>query len=220
MAPREVILVRHGQAESNLNGGQTWIRDAALTQLGRNQCRRLRSALSGSPVFARSLSTYVLVSPLIRAIETYGIAFPDYLASVKALVVPELQETSAFASDTPREASELKTQVAHKLPFLSESLDWARLDTTDNTWYTNTGLYAHATESLLKRAAQVRDEISKLDGLVIVVSHGAFIRILLGLLPNLAESTQPGYYFNNCEARLYSWRDDTFVDGEVLWQGL
>lgn len=220
MPPSGVILIRHGQAESNLNGGQTWIRDAALTQLGQDQCGRLRNALNDHPVFARIQATHVLVSPLIRAIETYGRAFPGSLNSVKALVLPELQETSAFASDTPREASELKADVAHKLPFMFESLDWTRLSATDDTWHTNTGRYAHATEPLLQRAAHVRDNIAKLDGLVVVVSHGAFIRILLGLLPCLAESTQPGYYFNNCEARLYSWANNTFLDGEVLWQGL
>src|SRR5262245_32889830 len=64
LAPRLVVLVRHGETPWSLAGKHTGRTDVALTDAGRDAARRVGLALGGR-VFARVLS-----SPLSRALGT------------------------------------------------------------------------------------------------------------------------------------------------------
>ena len=64
----EVVLVRHGETEWSRDMKHTGRTDVPLTEAGRREAERLRSALAGRR-FAR-----VLTSPLQRAVETCRLA--------------------------------------------------------------------------------------------------------------------------------------------------
>lgn len=193
---KTIILIRHGQAESNLLGGQLWLRDPSLTPLGRQQCEQLVEALAGLDV------DHILVSPLLRALQTCDIV---NTRNCSVTVMPELQETSANPSDTPDPDNQL----------VYDKYAWS---VDGSSWYSKTDLYAADYQRLVERAGIVRTKIAGLTGTIVVVTHGAFIRILLGKTPNMAESKMPGYYYNNCEARRYNseWsRDEVIHPGKT-----
>jgi broad specificity phosphatase PhoE len=68
LAPRLVVLVRHGETPWSLAGKHTGRTDVALTDAGRDAARRVGLALGGHS-FARVLS-----SPLSRALDTCRLA--------------------------------------------------------------------------------------------------------------------------------------------------
>lgn len=63
-----IVLVRHGETEWSRTGRHTSTTDVGLTQLGRDQARRVRAALGDHPF------SLVAVSPLRRARETATLA--------------------------------------------------------------------------------------------------------------------------------------------------
>nr|MCU0688116.1 histidine phosphatase family protein [Polyangiaceae bacterium] len=64
IAPRQIVLVRHGETPWSLAGKHTGRTDLALTEAGRASALRVGRALAGR-AFARVLS-----SPLSRALDT------------------------------------------------------------------------------------------------------------------------------------------------------
>jgi broad specificity phosphatase PhoE len=78
--PTRLVLARHGETEWSKSGQHTGRTDIPLTDVGREQARRLGKALAGR-TFARVLS-----SPLSRALETARIAgFGDRVQIDEAL---------------------------------------------------------------------------------------------------------------------------------------
>lgn len=77
-AKQRVFLVRHGETEWSLNRKHTGLTDIPLTANGRSSARKL------GPVLARQKFDLVLVSPLLRAIETCELAGLGSGASVDA----------------------------------------------------------------------------------------------------------------------------------------
>lgn len=74
-APRRLFLVRHGEAEGNLEGRYLGWEDAPLTAAGRRQAALLAERLAGEPL------RLVISSDLARARETAAaIAGPHHLA--------------------------------------------------------------------------------------------------------------------------------------------
>ena len=208
-----VILIRHGQALSNLDGGQVWIPDAALTDRGKQQCQSLQQKL------ADIKPDHILVSPLLRTLQTCKLALAGHLDVRKALIYPMLQETSHFPSDTPVPYPRNQSMLEDALPGSIDAFDWSLLSSSDD-WYSNDGIYLSSVSTLVERARLVLEHISTLSGIVVVVSHGAFIRYLLGLLPDLTNARKPGYYYNNCEARSYELIDKKLVAEEILWNAI
>lgn len=73
---QRVFLIRHGETEWSLNRKHTGLTDIPLTDNGRFSARKL------GPVLARQKFDLVLVSPLLRAIETCELAGLGSVASV------------------------------------------------------------------------------------------------------------------------------------------
>lgn len=95
MAPK-IHLVRHAQGEHNLYRNYT-IRDAVLTDLGKEQCR----ALSADFKHHKTIDT-VFASPLRRTIQTAALSFGPTLArdEVPFVLLPAIQELGDNGSDT------------------------------------------------------------------------------------------------------------------------
>ena len=65
---QQIFLIRHGETEWSVSGQHTGITDIPLTEKGRNVARLLK------PVLAKENFTFVLTSPLKRALETCELA--------------------------------------------------------------------------------------------------------------------------------------------------
>ncbi|KAK9259525.1 histidine phosphatase superfamily, partial [Lipomyces tetrasporus] len=105
--PPIVYLVRHAEGEHNVNDSHH-IRDALLTDKGKEQCFQLRDRFP----YHDDISL-VLASPLRRTIQTASYAFASVLkkSNVAFVLVPQAQEISALACDVGQERSVLEEEL-------------------------------------------------------------------------------------------------------------
>ena len=87
---------------------RTYIPDATLTDVGKDQCRNLRNTFP-----SHDSISLVLSSPLRRAIQTTIIAFGPTLArkEVQYKVIPLAQEVSDFKCDTGHPKEVLRKSI-------------------------------------------------------------------------------------------------------------
>ena len=80
--PKRVILIRHGQAEHNVNASSHFKRDVQLTERGRMQAAAIRARVAdlGADV--------VLTSPVLRTLQTTALLCP----AVPVICVPDARE--------------------------------------------------------------------------------------------------------------------------------
>lgn len=147
--PTRLVLARHGETEWSKSGQHTGRTDIPLTELGREQARRLGAALDG-----RTFSK-VVSSPLVRALDTCRLAgFGEVVA-----VDPELQEWDYGVYEGRR-----SVDIARDEP------DW-----TVWTWPIRDG---ESLAELGDRADRVIGRLLPAGGDVLVFSHGHFLRVL------------------------------------------
>lgn len=209
MAPTRITLIRHSQAHSNLNGGQEFLPDPPLTTEGERQCEELHSALLRANIGA----DMVLISPLLRTLQTAAGAL-GYCSSASTLlevsnvkIYPELQETGNVPSDTPRDPDANLDILSEWCPSAKthfDAWDWSDTMRKCSDWRNNKNLFAYSEVANQERARLVLRRLANMEGHVVVVSHGAFIRYLLGVVVKTEDEWQKGYYYNNCEARSYN----------------
>jgi broad specificity phosphatase PhoE len=145
----EVVLVRHGQTEWSRDGRHTGRSDIPLTDHGREQARKLRTALQGRP------HELVLASPLSRAVETCREAGLGDEAELDAdLVEWDYGEYEGLTSVQIREARPDWSLWRDGCPGGESPAD-----------------VGERADSVLARAAG-------LAGDAIVFSHGHFLRVL------------------------------------------
>lgn len=80
--PKRVVVIRHGQADHNIDHAASGKRNSQLTEKGRLQCAVARERFASSGV------EVVLTSPLLRCLQTTA----NLGASVPVVVVPDLRE--------------------------------------------------------------------------------------------------------------------------------
>jgi probable phosphoglycerate mutase len=144
-----LVLARHGETAWSKSGQHTGRTDIPLTDVGREQARRLGTALAG-----RSFSR-VLTSPLARASETARIA--GFTSDV--VVDPELQEWDYGVYEGRR-----RVDIAAEEPGWTV---WSRPITG-----------GESLAELGARADRVIDRLLPIGGDVLVFSHGHFLRVL------------------------------------------
>ena len=148
-APTRLVLARHGETEWSKSGQHTGRTDIPLTDVGRDQARRLGDALAGR-TFARVVS-----SPLVRALETCRIAgFGD-----RVEIDEELQEWDYGAYEGRR-----RVDIALEEP------GW--------TVWSRPIRDGESLAELGARADRVIARLLPVGGDVLVFSHGHFLRVL------------------------------------------
>ncbi|HET7701894.1 MAG TPA: histidine phosphatase family protein [Candidatus Limnocylindrales bacterium] len=148
-APTRLVLARHGETEWSKSGQHTGRTDIPLTDVGRDQARRLGDALAGR-TFARVVS-----SPLVRALETCRIAgFGD-----RVEIDEELQEWDYGAYEGRR-----RVDIALEEP------GW--------TVWSRPIRDGESLVELGDRADRVIAGLLHTPGDVLVFSHGHFLRVL------------------------------------------
>ncbi|MEO5940416.1 MAG: histidine phosphatase family protein [Candidatus Limnocylindrales bacterium] len=148
-AETRLVLARHGETAWSKSGQHTGRTDIPLTDLGREQARRVGAVLAGR-TFSR-----VLTSPLVRAAETARLAgFGDGVVGD-----PDLQEWDYGVYEGRRRAD-----IALEEPGWTV---WSR-PITGGESLIEVGL----------RADRVIERLLPVGGDVLVFSHGHFLRVL------------------------------------------
>lgn len=147
--PTRLVLARHGETAWSKSGQHTGRTDLPLTELGREQARRLGAALVGR-TFSRVLS-----SPLRRAVDTAGLAgFGD-----RVELIDDLREWDYGIYE-----GRTRADIARDVP------GW--------TVWSKPIVGGESLAALGRRADRVIDSILPTGGDVLVFSHGHFLRVL------------------------------------------
>lgn len=165
--PVRIVLARHGETEWSALGRHTGRTDIPLTDVGRDQARRLGRALAGRTF------TRVLASPLSRAAETARLAgFGD----------------QAMFDDDLREWDYGVYEGRTRVDIAKEEPGW--------TVWTRPIRGGESLEELGARADRVIERLLPLEGDVLIFSHGHFLRVLasrwIGAQPALAGHLELG----------------------------
>lgn len=130
IAPKTILLVRHGQSEHNAHAhhhlgvdlnDKLYI-DAPLTALGREQAQAI------SKDIAQFNPQLIVVSPLTRAVQTGLLASSQLSKSVPFVVNKLCAERMAYSCDIGSSVSVLKSRFPH--------LDFSGIDPPDIWWWT------------------------------------------------------------------------------------
>jgi len=162
MATR-VFLVRHGATVLSAEDRYAGSVDAALSDEGRAQARGLGARLAGESIVS------VYASPMSRTMETAGLIVAD--RGLDVVVVPEIRETD-------HGHWEGKTREEIRARFPDEYARWERDPFTFAPSSGETGLQVLARALPVFLAIVGRHP----DSAVLVVSHKATIRLVIGEL--------------------------------------
>src|SRR5260370_13254669 len=197
--PQVVYLARHGETAWSLSGQHTGLTDLPLTRRGECNARRLGERLKGLE-FAR-----VLTSPLQRAKRTCGLA----CFSSRAEVDLDLVEWNYGEYEGLRTAD-----IRAKRP------DWEM--------FRDGFPGGESFDQIAARADRVVERVRSVDGAVLLLSSGHFLRVLaarwLGLRPqdahhfllDTASLSALTYEHNPSQPVIGLWNDTHHVSTESL----
>ncbi|KHO11374.1 poly(ADP-ribose) glycohydrolase isoform [Metarhizium robertsii ARSEF 23] len=180
--PPKIVLIRHAQGYHNVDNN---LPDPQLTPLGESQCLALRDSLRRRFDAPPAQDTAVVVSPMVRTMQTAVLAL-DWLAA---------------KGKTPR------THVGPPLARLQPAwpqISFARLDPVwpDKTSAAATR-YAHARSAVVERGRLCLEDLYRRpEKVVFVVSHSGFLRA--GCV---------GWWFFNSDYRIFEFEDRLGEDG-------
>ncbi|KAH9463838.1 hypothetical protein MJO28_008009 [Puccinia striiformis f. sp. tritici] len=190
MGYKKIHIIRHGEAEHNVDQDYYSFPDAVLTDHGKEQCMKLNQSTTET---IQRTSKLVVSSPLRRTLQTSLIGLPlliSRLGGVKnVIVLPELQENSSSPADTgsSRESLERITEF--------DGLDFSRCI---KSWNSKVGFWSSDPKSLKCRAAWTRKWLAERpEDEIVVVSHGSALKFL-------TEEHGTQGIWDNCECRTYA----------------
>ncbi|KAJ5548123.1 hypothetical protein N7513_005357 [Penicillium frequentans] len=195
MAPT-IHCVRHAQGVHNLCTANHVIPDPLLTDLGHEQCAKLREVFP-----YHDKIDLVTASPLRRTIYTALESFePVFQAhpEFKLIALPDLQETSDVPCDTGSEPQALQQEFAGK------NVD---LDMVHEGWNSKTGRYAPINSALRERARAARRWLkARPEKEIVMVTHGGFLHYFTEDWED--HSQYQGTGWSNTEFRSYTFSDE------------
>ncbi|KAJ5168842.1 uncharacterized protein N7482_004436 [Penicillium canariense] len=199
MAPI-IHAVRHAQGVHNLCTANHVVPDPLLTDLGHEQCAKLRETF---PLHAQV--DLVTASPLRRtiytALESFGPVFESH-PDMKLIALPDTQETSDVPCDTGSEPQALQEEFAGK------PVD---LQLVHDGWNTKNGRYAPTNHALKERARAARRWLkARPEKEIVLVTHGGFLHYFT---EDWEDSSQyQGTGWTNTEYRTYTFSDEAHSD--------
>ncbi|KAL2178365.1 histidine phosphatase superfamily [Thermothelomyces heterothallicus CBS 202.75] len=194
--PPTLILVRHAQALHNVDNN---IHDPVLSTLGRQQCAQLKEHLASR--IPRDLDVgLIIVSPMIRTIETALLAFGELIdRGIPIVAHAGWQENSLQPCDIGTPLPEL----AARFP----QVDFSRVDPLypDKTSAAAAPPYGFTRQAVVGRGRAVLRELrTRPEKAVLVVSHSGFLRVGV-----------TGCYFMNADYRVFEFEDAGEGEEEV-----
>ncbi|PWY78362.1 phosphoglycerate mutase family protein [Aspergillus heteromorphus CBS 117.55] len=197
--PPIIHCVRHAQGVHNLNTANHVIPDPLLTELGNEQCQKLRDS------FPRHAQIdLVTASPLRRTLYTALQSFePVFQAhpDTKLIALPDVQETSDVPCDTGSEPAALAEEMGQRVD----------LGLVREGWNVKTGRYAPTHKAIKERARAARRWLkARPEKEIVLVSHGGFLHYFT---EDWEESSlYQGTGWTNTEYRTYEFTEDIHLD--------
>nr|ACA34722.1 CtnF [Monascus aurantiacus] len=195
--PPIIHCVRHAQAIHNLSVANHVIPDPILTDLGNEQCRKLREKFP-----YHSDVELVVSSPLRRTIATSLQGFEPVFQSregLKLIVHPDLQETSDVPCDTGSNPEVLREEIEKGgLP--------VDLGLLFDGWNSKKGPYAPTNKEIKNRARAARRWLkARPEKVIVVVTHGGFLHYFTEDWEDSSEYQGTGWA--NTEFRTFEFAD-------------
>lgn len=167
--PPTLVLIRHAQAEHNVSSDWS-IRDAPLTELGKQQCLELQESLKNSEV--GNQVERIIVSAQRRTLQTATIGL-DWLIKKGVPVIPSAlwQENS----DKPCDTGSPLDVISSEFP----QYDFSSVDPSfpDKTTNLSSNPYAFTQRAIFARGqSALRELYSRPEKVIAVVSHSGFLR--------------------------------------------
>ncbi|KAH9860743.1 hypothetical protein J1614_012075 [Plenodomus biglobosus] len=167
--PPTLVLIRHAQAEHNVSSDWS-IRDAPLTELGKQQCLELQESLKNSEV--GNQVERIIVSAQRRTLQTATIGL-DWLIKKGVPVIPSaLWQENA---DKPCDTGSPLDVISSEFP----QYDFSSVDPSfpDKTTNLSSNPYAFTQRAILARGqSALRELYSRPEKVIAVVSHSGFLR--------------------------------------------
>lgn len=190
MAFKKIHIIRHAQAQHNVDHDYYNFPDAVLTPFGKQQCENLNQLTTDT---IQKTAQLLVSSPLRRTLQTSLLSLPGLIerlgGSSSIIALPELQENSSSPADTGSSKEDLE-----QIPEFS-GIDFGRLS---DQWNSKTGFWSPDPKSLKFRSAFTRRWLAdRPEDEIVVVSHGSAIRYL-------TEEHDPGSLWENTECRTYA----------------
>jgi broad specificity phosphatase PhoE len=188
----EIVLVRHGETESNRLGIFRGRLDVSLNETGRRQAAAVASALRGRRVVD------VVSSPLSRALDT-----------ARAIAAPHGLEPVVDHAFDNIDLGEWQGRV--KAEVQSERPDLWRLWTRDPDRLVIPGgeRLADVRKRAYERTIEIAREAS--DGATVIVSHRSVVKLLGGALLGLSEGYFWSFYLDNAGYSVFEFNDGRFT---------
>ncbi|KAL2858018.1 histidine phosphatase superfamily [Aspergillus pseudoustus] len=200
--PPIIHCVRHAQGVHNLCTENHVVPDPLLTDLGNEQCEKLRDS------FPRHDKIELIVaSPLRRTIYTALQSFEPFFKAnpnSKLILLPDIQETSDVPCDTGTDPALLQKEIDEKGLPVDASL-------VHEGWNVKTGRYAPTNHAINNRARDARRWLkARPEKEIIMVSHGG---VLHYFSEDWEDSSQyQGTGWLNTEYRTYTFSDNVDLD--------
>ncbi|KAL4922319.1 histidine phosphatase superfamily [Aspergillus aurantiobrunneus] len=207
--PPVIHCVRHAQGVHNLCTANHVVPDPLLTDLGNEQCAKLRHSFP-----RHDQIDLVVASPLRRTIYTALQSFePVFKANpnLKLILLPDIQETSDVPCDTGSDPEVLRQEIEEKRLPVDASF-------VVDGWNVKTGRYAPTHGAVGARARTARRWLkARPEKEIAMVSHGG---VLHYFTEDWEDSSQfQGTGWVNTEYRTYEFTDKVDLDdleGEKL----
>lgn len=175
----ELILVRHGETESNKAGTYLGWTDIGLNENGINQVRLLRDKLANAKI------QRILTSPLKRAVQTAEIINESCKAEIR--YIEELKEINFGLWDNMT-----FQEIQNKFP--KEHKKW--LENSDNYHFPE----GESAAELYERVSKVIEQLTakEKDVTILLVTHQGVIRNIISYL--LVNTREDSWHFkvDNC----------------------
>ncbi|KAH6615879.1 histidine phosphatase superfamily [Chaetomium sp. MPI-SDFR-AT-0129] len=188
--PPTVVLIRHGEAEHNVDKSKHDTIDPTLTNKGVEQSLELTKHLAEHlPLDDRRIEL-IIMSPMYRTLLTALYAFLDLFRRDGVPVVADArwQELSAKPCDTGRSIPELVQ--------LFPDFDFSALDPIfpDKTSPEASAYHYNKAAVLARGQAVLKDLYNRWEDIVVVVSHSGFLRTAVA-----------GRWFANADYRVFDF---------------
>ncbi|KAL2818471.1 histidine phosphatase superfamily [Aspergillus cavernicola] len=202
--PAIIHCVRHAQGVHNLCTANHVILDPLLTDLGNEQCTKLRDAFP-----RHDKIDLIVASPLRRTIYTALQSFePVFKANpnLKLILLPDIQETSDVPCDTGSDTEALKKEIAEKGLPVDTSL-------VEEGWNVKTGRYAPTNAAVSQRARTARRWLkARPEKEIVMVSHGSLLHYFTDDWEDSSQFQGTGWV--NAQYRTYTFSEN--IDMEDL----
>jgi broad specificity phosphatase PhoE len=203
--PRSKIVhfVRHAEGEHNVVGEVNYedylredLEDAVLSEHGVSQCKQLYGECIESG--AVNDAELLVVSPMRRTLQTAVHSFPHLIGKIP-WIAHELarEQTGLHPCDRRRPTSELKGEFA--------MVNFDLIEHEQDPYYYQFTEAREPDDVIISRGRQLLQWLgTRTERNIVVVTHSAYLRIVLTNVTNLGTDDDRHPHFRNCEMRSYA----------------